>query len=233
METVQHLEAMLVLYESLKLRFAGRSDVFVAANLSVYYSAQRIRRRDFRSPDVFVVLGAEPRTEPRKTWTVWEEGGRYPDVIIELLSDSTQREDRTAKRRLYASVWRVPYYFLFDPHRGELVALHLVDGEYGSLAADPQGRYWCAPLGLSAGVHDEQMRFFDADGTLLSFDAERAITERQRAVAAAQRAEAEAQRAEAEAQRADAATRRADAERARAERLAARLRELGIDPDRG
>jgi Uma2 family endonuclease len=32
---------------------------------------------------------------------VWEEDGKYPDLIIELLSDSTEDVDREIKLELY------------------------------------------------------------------------------------------------------------------------------------
>jgi Uma2 family endonuclease len=35
----------------------------------------------------------------RNSWVVWEEDGRYPNLIIELLSDSTSKTDRTLKKR--------------------------------------------------------------------------------------------------------------------------------------
>ncbi|ASC69511.1 Hypothetical Protein XM38_004380 [Halomicronema hongdechloris C2206] len=39
---------------------------------------------------------------PRRSWVVWEEGGQYPDLIIELLSPATAQVDHTLKKTLYA-----------------------------------------------------------------------------------------------------------------------------------
>ncbi|MGI2909488.1 Uma2 family endonuclease, partial [Tolypothrix sp. VBCCA 56010] len=61
-----------------------RNDFFIGANLTIYFSRQQLRNRDFRGPDFFLVRDTEKR--PRNSWVVWEEDGRYPDLIIELLS---------------------------------------------------------------------------------------------------------------------------------------------------
>ena len=53
-----------------------RTDFYISGNLTVYYSAKESQKRDFRGPDVFVVLGTEKRD--RRSWVLWEEGGKYP-----------------------------------------------------------------------------------------------------------------------------------------------------------
>jgi Uma2 family endonuclease len=73
---------------------------FIGANLTIYFSRQQLKNRDFRGPDFFLVKNTT--REPRNSWVVWEEDGRYPDLIIELLSDSTANVDRTTKLDLYA-----------------------------------------------------------------------------------------------------------------------------------
>ena len=64
----------------------------------VYYSLAQVRNRDFKGPDFFAVLGV-PKGE-RKSWVVWEEG-KAPDVVIELLSESTAQQDKTNKKQIY------------------------------------------------------------------------------------------------------------------------------------
>lgn len=44
-----------------------------------------------------MVLGV-PKRE-RRSWVVWEEESKMPDVIIELLSDSTRKIDKWEKRK--------------------------------------------------------------------------------------------------------------------------------------
>ena len=38
----------------------------------------------------------------REAWVVWEENGRYPNFIFELMSVSTRQNDLTTKKDLYA-----------------------------------------------------------------------------------------------------------------------------------
>ncbi len=71
----------------------GRTDFYVSGDMFVYYSVEQAwavkkGRRYFRGPDVFWVGGVDRHL--RKAWVSWEEGGRLPDVIIELLSPSTE-----------------------------------------------------------------------------------------------------------------------------------------------
>jgi len=60
---------------------------------------------------VFVVLATEKKD--RRSWAIWDEGGKYPNVVIELLSSSTARTDKGAKKILYQDVWRLPEYYWF------------------------------------------------------------------------------------------------------------------------
>jgi Uma2 family endonuclease len=100
-----------------------RQDFFIGANLTVYFSRQQIKNRDFRGPDFFLVKNTD--RQPRRSWVVWEEDGKYPDPIIELLSESTANVDRTEKRELYQNRFRTPEYFWFDPESLEFVGLRL------------------------------------------------------------------------------------------------------------
>lgn len=86
---------------------------FIGANLIIYFRREQLKHRDFRGSDFFLVKNTEKR--PRKSWVVWEEGGQYPDLIIELLSDSTAKTDKNFKKELYQSRFRTPEYFWFSP----------------------------------------------------------------------------------------------------------------------
>jgi hypothetical protein len=97
METGFHDAQDALLKDTLIEAWAERLDFFVAGNMFVYFSEQQIRSNDFRGPDVFVVLDVEAKG--RKSWVAWEEGGRLPDVVIEVTSDSTAHIDRGEKMR--------------------------------------------------------------------------------------------------------------------------------------
>jgi Uma2 family endonuclease len=184
----------------------GRSDFYAGGDMFVYYSIEQARdvargRPYFRGPDVFWVNGADPGRK-RKCWVSWEEGGRLPDVIVELLSPSTASIDRNEKKDLYARAWRTPEYFLYEPDTLKLEGFRLAGGAYRPLAPDGQGRLWSEQLGLSlglwrgvaAGREDDWVRLFRPDGSLVPTEAE---AERQRAEDERQRAEDERQRTEA------------------------------------
>lgn len=208
METHLHLRQMLLLIACLEWWWRERSDCFISGNLTVYYSQSRIKNRDFRGPDFFVVKGVEQR--PRKSWTIWEEEGRYPDLIVEILSETTASVDRTTKKELYQTTFRTPEYFWFDPESLEFQGFCLVKSRYQPIEPNSQGWLWSEQLDLFLGIHDSQLRYFTAEGNLVPTPAEAALLEQQ------QRQLAE--------QRADQASQRAD-------RLAERLREAGIDPE--
>jgi Uma2 family endonuclease len=225
METPLHLEQMLLLLTLLRWWWreggpAPRQNYFAAGNLSIYYSPEQLRNRDFRGPDFFVVLNVAQRT--RKSWVVWQEGGKYPNVIVEILSDTTADKDRTTKKELYQKTFRTPEYFWFDPESLEFEGFHLVNDVYHPIVRTAQGWKWSQQLQLYLGIYDQQLRFFTPEGELILTPQEMADQETQRANAEAQRAEAEAQRAEVESQRAETERQRAEVESQRAEAEAQR-----------
>jgi Uma2 family endonuclease len=193
METARHLEQMVVLIASLKDAWRDRDDVFVAGNMFVYFSELQAKRNDFRGPDVFVVMDTVKRE--RKSWVVWEEDGRGPDVVIELTSPSTEHVDRGEKMRIYAKLLHVAEYFLFDPFTARLEGFELypTTRTYRARTADAHGRFPSRVTGLSLGVvrgrhgdiDADWLRWFAEDGTVLPTGQERE----------AARADAEAARA--------------------------------------
>jgi Uma2 family endonuclease len=98
-ETHLHLLQILLLLNCLNWWWRDRQDYFATGNLTIYYSPDQRKSEDFRGPDFFVVLGTDPK--PRKSWVVWEENGKYPNLIIEILSDSTAATDRGLKKQIY------------------------------------------------------------------------------------------------------------------------------------
>jgi Uma2 family endonuclease len=205
LETDFHRNQIDLLIRLLKYWWQDRPDFYISGNLTVYYNEQQLKKRDFRGPDIFVVLGAEKKD--RRSWAIWEEGGKYPNVVIELLSSATAMVDKGKKKDLYQDVWRVPNYFWFHPQTLEFAGFHLVDGRYEALAPTDSGWLWSDQLDLFLGIHKGQLRWFDAEGELVPLPEE---AERQAKEQAQQRAEQAQQRAE---------------------RLEALLRSQGIDPN--
>ncbi|OKH31004.1 hypothetical protein NIES2119_29870 [[Phormidium ambiguum] IAM M-71] len=237
LESNRHRIAMNVLIRSLQQAWRDRTDFYTGGNMFIYYSSAQARNRDFRGPDFFAVLDVDGIRE-RQGWVVWEEEGRYPDVIVELMSPSTAQIDTGIKKDLYQGTFRTRDYFVYNPFNPDSLQGWRLNSEfqYQELTPNEQGWLWCETLnfwlGTWQGTIDREtaiwLRFYDPSGNLVPLPEEAA---QQQAEAAQQQAEAAQQQAEAAQQQAEAAQQQAEAERLRAERLAARLRELGENPD--
>jgi hypothetical protein len=161
----------------------------------VYYRLDHLHHQEFRGPDFFYVSRVD-RRKHRDKWAVWMEDGKYPDLVIEFLSPSTAKIDRTTKKDLYAAIWKVPEYFCYDPDLGELEGWRLEGGRYREMAPDDRGWMWSEQLGLWLGKWSGEfqgldavwLRFYDAQGQLVLLVEEasnlRAEAERKRADAA-------------------------------------------------
>ncbi len=108
-ETGIHSLRILNSMGALRAFFRNRSDVYVGANMFMYYTKNH--PADVVAPDLFVVF--DTSKEERRTWKIWEEG-KAPDFIIEFTSEATKGKDRWFKRGLYEEL-RVQEYFQFDP----------------------------------------------------------------------------------------------------------------------
>jgi Uma2 family endonuclease len=194
MESARHRQMMTVLIDSLEEAWRDRNDFYVGGNMFLYFSETQARKNDFRGPDVFVTMNTTRRE--RRAWVVWEEDGQVPDVIIELLSDTTEHVDRGEKMRIYARL-RVPEYFLFDPFAGTFEGYDLDPSQahYVKKVPDELGRLRSRRLGLYLGpmtstlfnVEAPWLRWFDDAGRVLQMPTDSARAEAARADAAAER----------------------------------------------
>lgn len=96
LESDVHRDQIDLLIRILRWWWRDRTDVYISGNLTVYYNQEQLKTRGFRGPDFFVVLGTEKKD--RKSWVVWGEQGRYPNLILEILSDSTKGVDKGQKK---------------------------------------------------------------------------------------------------------------------------------------
>ncbi|MEG5174764.1 Uma2 family endonuclease [Microcoleus sp. B3-D7] len=179
-----------------------------------------------KAPDwVFVpsVLPAEPG-EVRRSYTPNAEG-EVPAVVMEFLSDTDGSEYSNKptypyeKWRFYERILQIPIYVIFEPKSGVLEVYRLsISGEDELQEPDANQRLWIESMGLFLGVWEGEksqrtgywLRWWDENGNLLLWGAERVEEERQRA-------EEERHRAEEERQRVD--------------RRMAYLRSQGVNPD--
>ena len=207
MESARHRYQLQLLDETLRDHWHERDDFFSGGNMFVYFSETQVRRNDFRGPDFFVVCDTTKRE--RKAWVVWMEEGKTPDVVVELLSESTAAADRGEKKRIYERVLKVPEYYLYDPFKEDFEAYALATARYESAEPDAQGRYTSRALGLKLGkwrgtyegIEATWIRWHTPEGQLIPTRGERADNEARRADDEARRADDEARRADDEAQR--------------------------------
>jgi Uma2 family endonuclease len=198
-ETYIHLYAILITLEVLKQYLEGRQAT-VLANQFLYYAQGFPRLRV--APDVMVIFDVPPGG--RDNYKVWEEG-QVPQVVFEMTSKSTQKQDQEQKKLLYEQLGILEYW-LFDP-KGEWINSKLQGYRLQDEIYQPITDGLSQPLGLRLEVEGELLRFYRLDtGDKLLIPTELA------ALAAQER-------------------QRAEQERQRAERLAARLRALGVDPE--
>ncbi|MFM9965051.1 MAG: Uma2 family endonuclease [Planctomycetaceae bacterium] len=107
-ETDLHRNWMFRLIELLLRHFVG-TQTYVSGNMLLYYVEGNPKKRV--APDVFVVRGIDPHD--RRVYKLWEEG-IAPQVVIEVSSKGTMREDLRHKPQIYEQIG-VREYFLFDP----------------------------------------------------------------------------------------------------------------------
>jgi len=184
LETDLHRLQMTLLIQCLEWLWRDRNNFYASGNLTIYYSPRQRKSEHFRGPDFFVVLGTERK--PRTSWVVWEEDGKYPNVIVEVLSPATAETDRGLKKQIYQDTFRTPDYFWFDPQSFEFKGFQLVGGQYQELQPNPQGWLWSQQLGLYLGVYGSKLRLFTAEGQLIPTPEEAAQQAEQQAQQAAQ-----------------------------------------------
>lgn len=108
-ETALHYKVIHYLFGCLQAFLADRDDVFMAANLMVYYEKDNPRK--YYAPDLMLVFGVSGHN--RSSYKAWEEN-QFPQVVVEVASESTYENDLGKKRRDYEQLG-VEEYFLLDP----------------------------------------------------------------------------------------------------------------------
>ncbi len=176
-ETEFQYEPLTYAVAALKAYFSDREDVYAQGDMFVYYRMNA--PGSVVAPDVFVVFGANGNHK-RNSWLIWREGGRQPNFVLEVASESTWRWDASGKRDIYARIG-VDEYWRFDPtgdcFTPPLAGERLVDGEYRAIevAEDSDGilRGRSEVLGLDICVLEElELRIYDpaAGEWLLSYE---------------------------------------------------------------
>ena len=223
-ESDLHRDNMLSLIDGFRRHFADDPMTYVSGNMMMYYVPGDKRRH--LAPDVFVVRGVPNRL--RLVYLTWIEG-KGPDLVIEVTSKTTRREDLRKKFELYRDVLKVREYILWDPMgeyldpplRGyrlvggeyvpiepvagrlpsEVTGLHLEGGEPFLRLYDPARRRYLVTWPDALGVAEAEKRQAEAEKRQAETEARQAKTEARREARARRQAEAARREAEAEAER--------------------------------
>lgn len=201
-ETDKHRKLISHLIEMLEIYFAAQSDVYVSGNLMCYYEENNPKKSI--SPDVFVVRGVAKHE--RRIYKFWEEPA--PQVVLEISSRKTRKEDFGEKKDIYAWLG-VREYFVFDPEAKLRAPLRAFRLHRTDLIEE-------VVTGHRVMSHELGLEFVNTEGTLRVYNPR---TKEFLPTPAENYARAEKEAA------------RAAEQTARAARLAAKLRALGIDPD--
>jgi Uma2 family endonuclease len=185
-ETDLHRDVIVRIIQLLQ-SFLADTLAYVSGNLLIYYEEGNPQRSV--APDCFVVKGAEQRR--RRIYKVWDEG-KAPDVVFEVTSNKTKREDLGLKKNLYARLG-VQEYFLYDPIadylQPSLQGFWLENGVYRQLSPGADGSLVSRELGLRLALDKSDiLQFYDLS------TGQRLLTAEERAEAA----EAEVERLRAE-----------------------------------
>ena len=194
--------------------FANRDDVFVAGDNLIYPVEKEIDIR--QAPDVYVAFG-RPKGY-RGSYKVWEEGGIFPQVVIEVWSPNNRYTQMEKKFQFYEKYAAEEYYIVYPEFPAHLDGWLRRGDKF--VEVEEMNGHVSPRLGFRFSLVKGQVAVFGPDGRQL-----------RRPDEIAQELTAERTRADHAAAERDAERERAEQERQRAERLAAKLREMGLDPD--
>ena len=135
---------------------------------------------DLRIPDLLVAFDIDPAAAIAQRGYAIEHQGKPPDFVLEIASETTGRNDYTAKRDDYAA-FGIPEYWRFDPtggqyHDAPLAGDALKDGVYRpiTIVQTSETHYWgySAVLNLDLCWEAGQLRWWDPEAQryLLTFD---------------------------------------------------------------
>jgi Uma2 family endonuclease len=229
-ETDPHRDGIIDQLDCLKEKFRNSPNVYVTGNIFLYPPrGKKGGQRTPVAPDIFVVFGVEKKD--RRIYDM-EKEKKPPDVVIELISESSKYEDTGTKRAIYAALG-VREYYIFDPLKevfpSQLRGFRLKGDEYLPVVGE---QLRSELLGLTLVVEKGRLRLYDSQTgeklrTHEESEADRRAAEAKAAVAEVNAATAEAKAVLAQASAAEEAKARQEAEHSAAEAEAeiARLRE--------
>lgn len=158
-ETDIHRELMNYLIEALKIYFQNDENVYVSGNILLYYIEGNPKK--CVAPDVMICFGVE--NKKRRVYKLWEEEKRVPQVVFEISSTSTWRDDLSKKYSLYEKLG-VKEYYIYDPEYKaldeSLLAYYLIEGEFVKAEIE-NDRIFSPTLHLEIVDTGEDLRLFN------------------------------------------------------------------------
>ena len=173
-DTAFHSDLINELLSFLKFYFRNRNDVLVATNLNLYFDEDDPTR--WCAPDLMVVFGVSNAV--RRSYKIWEEK-QFPQVVFEVASEKTWRNDMADKYFTYNFLGAQEYYLL-DPEQiylpAPIVAYHRRDNRLSPATVDNQ-RIFSPLLNLEIVQDGKLFRLFDPQTqefllTLAEYEAE-------------------------------------------------------------
>ncbi len=157
-ETSIHIKLVTTFLQTLLLFFREREDVFLSANMNLYYEEGKPNK--WYAPDLLIAFGV-PNHE-RSSYQVWKENV-FPQVIIEIASDKTWDNDVGKKYKDYEQ-FGVEEYYILDPEFAYLPAPMLAFHRQGErLLSAPviDGKIFSPRLGLEIARTENSFRLFN------------------------------------------------------------------------
>ncbi len=142
--------------------FPHHPDILIGGEIPIYYGDRNPVTRRFPNvrPDILIALNVDTVAIRRRVGYDPIQNGKPPDVVVEIASPSTHRNDSGRKRDIYQMLG-APEYWRFDPTGGEMfgqavIGERLVGGQYQRL---PLLRYGGVVVGSTSPLLNLNFRY--------------------------------------------------------------------------
>jgi Uma2 family endonuclease len=178
-----------LLSATLRLTDIARDRIFTGTDLNLYFDPENTLW--YKRPDWFAVVNV-PRLykeqDMRMSYVAWDEGVS-PSMIVELISEGTDREDlglteaesgkAPPKWTVYEQILKVPYYIVYDRYQDILRVYRLTNGQFQPLKVE-NDRVQLSELKIGLGLWQGEyqgitrkwLRWLDTDSNWIPTDLE-------------------------------------------------------------
>ena len=137
-------------------------DIIIGSEIPIYYGERDPVTRQFPNirPDILIALNVDAAAIWRRVGYDPIQNGKPPDVVVEIASPSTYRNDMGRKRDIYQMLL-VPEYWRLDPTGGRMFGQAVIgevlrDGQYHRL---PLLRYGGIAVGSTSPMLNVNFRY--------------------------------------------------------------------------